>query len=121
MASDSKPSEHDGVRKPLHTFRHHALVALGGNVGDARATIARAIARFCDGPVRLLARSSDYRTPPWGVTDQPVFINACIAVETALSPADLLARALTVEKSLGRDRASEQRWGPRAIDIDLLA
>ena len=99
-----------------------ALIALGGNVGDARATIARAIAAFCDGKeVRLLARSSDYRTPPWGVTDQPAFINACLAVATALSPPDLLARALTVEKALGRNRAKEPRWEPRPIDIDLLA
>ena len=99
-----------------------ALVALGGNLGDARATIARAITMFCDGEaVRLVMRSSDYRTPPWGVTDQPAFINACLAVATALSPTDLLARVLGVEKALGRDRANEQRWGPRPIDIDLLA
>jgi len=99
-----------------------ALIALGGNIGDARATIARAIAMFCDGTdVRLVARSSDYRTPPWGVTEQPAFINACIAATTTLSPTDLLARALSVEKALGRDRTREQRWGPRPIDIDLLA
>ena len=99
-----------------------AFVAFGGNVGDARKTIGRAIAAFCDGTnVRLLRRSSDYRTPPWGVTDQPAFINACIGVATSLSPPDLLARALAVEKRLGRDRAGEQRWGPRPIDIDLLA
>ena len=49
-----------------------ALVALGGNVGDVRQTLERAIAQFCDGnAVRLVARSLDYRTPPWGVTDQP--------------------------------------------------
>ena len=53
-----------------------ALIALGGNVGDVRATLDRAIAHLCDGrSVRLLARSSDYRTPPWGVTDQPPFVN----------------------------------------------
>jgi 2-amino-4-hydroxy-6-hydroxymethyldihydropteridine diphosphokinase len=99
-----------------------ALIALGGNVGDARTTIARAIAMFCDGTaVRLVARSSDYRTPPWGVTEQPAFINACIAAATTLSPVDLLARALSVEKALGRDRTGERRWGPRPIDIDLLA
>jgi 2-amino-4-hydroxy-6-hydroxymethyldihydropteridine diphosphokinase len=71
--------------------------------------------------VKLIARSSDYRTPPWGVTDQPPFINCAIAVETALSPRALLDRALTVERALGRDRSQEQRWGPRTIDIDLLA
>jgi 2-amino-4-hydroxy-6-hydroxymethyldihydropteridine diphosphokinase len=99
-----------------------ALLGLGGNVGDVRATIARAIMRFADGrQVTLKARSSDYATPPWGVTDQPAFINCAIAVETALAPQPLLARALDVERALGRDRSREQRWGPRAIDIDLLA
>jgi 2-amino-4-hydroxy-6-hydroxymethyldihydropteridine diphosphokinase len=99
-----------------------AFVAFGGNVGDARATLRRAVERFCDGAeVRLLARSSDYRTPPWGVTDQAPFVNLCIRVATELLPHDLLARALDVERALGRDRAREQRWGPRPVDIDLLA
>ncbi len=99
-----------------------AFLALGGNVGDVRSAFDRALARLCDGKaVRLLARSSDYRTPPWGVTDQPAFINAAIAVETTLSPRALLARALDCERTLGRDRAHERRWGPRAIDIDILA
>lgn len=99
-----------------------ALVALGGNVGDARATLDRAVAMFCDGTaVRLLARSSDYRTPPWGVTDQAPFINLCIEVATELTPQALLVRALTVERALGRDRTRERHWGPRTVDIDLLA
>jgi 2-amino-4-hydroxy-6-hydroxymethyldihydropteridine diphosphokinase len=99
-----------------------ALVGLGGNVGDVRATLAAAVARFADGAsVRLIARSSDYRTPPWGVTEQPSFINCAIAVETTLSPHALLARAHEIERALGRDRVCEQRWGPRAIDVDLLA
>jgi 2-amino-4-hydroxy-6-hydroxymethyldihydropteridine diphosphokinase len=99
-----------------------AFIALGGNVGDVRATFDRAIACLCDGAtVRLLARSRDYRTPPWGVIDQPPFINAVIAVATTLTPHDLLRRALTCEAGLGRDRAREQRWGPRTIDIDLIA
>jgi 2-amino-4-hydroxy-6-hydroxymethyldihydropteridine diphosphokinase len=99
-----------------------ALIGLGGNVGDVRATLALAIARFADGTdVTLAARSSDYTTPPWGVTDQPPFINCAIAVETRLAPQALLTRALEVERTLGRDRAHEQRWGPRRIDIDLLA
>jgi 2-amino-4-hydroxy-6-hydroxymethyldihydropteridine diphosphokinase len=99
-----------------------ALVGLGGNVGDVRATLDEAVRRFADGKkVKLIARSSDYRTPPWGVTDQPPFINCAIAVETDLAPRALLERALGVERTLGRDRSREQRWGPRAIDIDLLA
>jgi 2-amino-4-hydroxy-6-hydroxymethyldihydropteridine diphosphokinase len=99
-----------------------AFIALGGNVGDVRATFAAAIAMLCDGgAVRLLARSSDYRTPPWGVADQPPFINAVIAVSTTLTPHSLLARAQACEQALGRDRAREQHWGPRPIDLDVLA
>ncbi len=99
-----------------------AFIALGGNVGDVRSTFDRAVALLCDGEVvRLTARSSDYRTPPWGLTDQPAFVNAVIAVTTSLSPRELLERAEVCERALGRDRARERRWGPRPIDIDLLA
>jgi 2-amino-4-hydroxy-6-hydroxymethyldihydropteridine diphosphokinase len=98
-----------------------AFLAFGGNVGDARATIRDAIAEFCDGThVTLLARSSEYRTPPWGVTDQAPFVNACIAVDTRLTPRGLLDRAHEVERAFGRDRHRETRWGPRTVDIDIL-
>ena len=99
-----------------------AFIALGGNVGDVRATFDKALAALCaDGSVRLMARSADYRTPPWGVTDQPAFINAVVAVETALPPHGLLDRMQAIERALGRDRSRERRWGPRAIDLDLIA
>lgn len=99
-----------------------AFFALGGNIGDVRSAFDRAIAMLCDGTeVRLTARSSDYRTPPWGVTQQPPFVNAVIAVETTLPPLALLARAQHCERALGRDRTSEPHWGPRTIDLDLLA
>ncbi len=99
-----------------------ALLALGGNVGDSRSILDRAIAMLCDGrEVRLTARSSDYRTPPWGFKYQPPFVNLCIAVETTLSPRDLLERAQAVELRLGRDRAHEKRNGPRTADIDIIA
>jgi len=99
-----------------------AFVALGGNVGDVRSAFDRAVTLLCDGTVvRLVARSSDYRTPPWGITDQPPFVNAVIAVATSLTPHDLFARALKVERASGRDRSKERRWGPRTIDLDLLA
>jgi 2-amino-4-hydroxy-6-hydroxymethyldihydropteridine diphosphokinase len=98
-----------------------ALIALGGNVGDVRTTLTRAIEMLCDGTaVRLVARSSDYRTPPWGMADQPPFINCAIAAETDISPQKLLERAQSVEREFGRDRAREQRWGPRTLDIDLI-
>jgi 2-amino-4-hydroxy-6-hydroxymethyldihydropteridine diphosphokinase len=99
-----------------------AFIALGGNVGDVRATFDRAVALLCDGTdVRLTARSSDYRTPPWGVTDQPPFINAVVSVATALPPHALLQRMQDCEGALGRDRKHERHWGPRPIDLDLLA
>ena len=99
-----------------------ALLGLGGNVGDVRATLNEAIALFADGKdVQLIARSSDYRTPPWGVTDQPPFINAAIEVATGLPPRPLLERAQAVERIFGRHRENEQHWGPRTLDIDLIA
>jgi 2-amino-4-hydroxy-6-hydroxymethyldihydropteridine diphosphokinase len=98
-----------------------AFIALGGNVGDVRSTLDQAIALLSENEtVRVTVRSSDYRTPPWGVTEQPPFVNAVIAVTTTLAPHDLLALAAECERKLGRDRARERRWGPRAIDLDLL-
>jgi len=99
-----------------------ALIALGGNVGDSRVILDRAVKMFCDGiDVRLIARSSDYLTPPWGFKYQPPFVNLCIKVETILTPRELLERAQSVELQLGRDRAHEKRWGPRTADIDIIA
>ena len=99
-----------------------ALIALGGNLGDVRTTLARAIDALCDGQtVRLVARSSDYGTPPWGVEDQPPYVNCAIVADTTLSPEALLAHAQTIERAFGRDRAHERRWGPRVLDIDLVA
>lgn len=99
-----------------------ALLALGGNVGNSRAILDRAIGLLCDGKdVRLIARSSDYRTPPWGFKYQPDFVNIAIMVETTLGPRELLALAQEVELRLGRDRTQEKRNGPRTADIDILA
>ncbi|HEY7298886.1 MAG TPA: 2-amino-4-hydroxy-6-hydroxymethyldihydropteridine diphosphokinase [Xanthobacteraceae bacterium] len=98
------------------------LLGLGGNTGEVRETLDRAVAMLCAGSeVRLIARSSDYLTPPWGVEDQPPFVNSCLLVETTLLPPALLARAQAVERALGRQREGERRWGPRPIDIDILA
>jgi 2-amino-4-hydroxy-6-hydroxymethyldihydropteridine diphosphokinase len=96
-----------------------AALSLGGNLGDARATIAAALAALEASGVRVVARSSDYRTRPWGKTDQPDFTNVSAVVETSLPPLDLLALCLDVERQLGRVR--HERWGPRLIDIDLIA
>jgi len=99
-----------------------ALLGLGGNLGDVRGNLDRAVELLCeDGRAKVRAQSSDFRTPPWGVEGQPAYINRCVMLETGLGPRALLERALAVERALGRDRARERRWGPRPIDIDLLS
>jgi 2-amino-4-hydroxy-6-hydroxymethyldihydropteridine diphosphokinase len=99
-----------------------AYLAFGGNVGDSRAALDRAVTMLAETPgVTLAARSSDYRTPPWGVTDQAPFINLCVAIDTTLPPLNLLARVQEIERALGRDRTNERRWGPRTVDIDIIA
>lgn len=96
-----------------------AVVALGSNIGDKTGNIERAIAALTgDGRVTLVAASNNYRTAPWGNTDQDWFVNACMTVNTGLDPHELLARCLEVERELGRVRAV--KWGPRIIDLDVL-
>lgn len=99
-----------------------AWIALGGNQGDVLATLDAAVQTLAASEgVRVLARSGNYRTPAWGYTDQPDFINGALAVDTTLSAPDLLALLLDIERRFGRMRESEAgRWGPRALDLDLL-
>ena len=96
-----------------------AYVALGSNLGDPRQQVLDAIAalaRLAD--TRLLRRSALYRTPPWGVLEQPPFINAVAELDTGLSPRALLQALLAIEQRAGRVRA--ERNGPRTLDLDLL-
>jgi len=98
------------------------LIALGGNVGDVRANFRKAIANICGmTQAALLARSSDYATPPWGDEQQDRFINACIEIETSLDPHALLFALHKIEQKFGRDRSKERHWGPRPLDLDILA
>ena len=96
-----------------------AALGLGGNLGDPVATMATAL-RIIDGTpgCRVIAVSPTFVTPPWGDVKQPEFRNAAALVQTTLSARDLLELVLDVERRLGRVRT--QRWGPRAIDIDIL-
>jgi 2-amino-4-hydroxy-6-hydroxymethyldihydropteridine diphosphokinase len=104
---------------PADPAATEAAIGLGGNVGDKRANLDRAVELLAAVPgVRLVARSGYYRTEPWGFTDQDWFLNACVVVETTLPPQALLAACLAVEQRLGRRR--ELRWGPRIIDLDIL-
>src|ERR1700730_4290639 len=98
------------------------LIALGGNVGDVRATFQKAISNICGMTQAVLkARSSDYLTPPWGDEAQDPFVNACIEIETSLDPHALLFTLHKIEKKFGRDRTRERHWGPRPLDLDLIA
>ena len=93
-------------------------LSLGSNLGDKRGNIAMALSALDEGGARIVARSADYRTKPWGPIAQDWFVNACALAETDLAPDDLLALCLRVERELGRIR--EVKWGPRVIDIDIL-
>src|SRR3954447_21201828 len=95
------------------------LLGLGGNLGDPAATIEAALAQLEAGGGGITRRSHFYRTAPWGVTEQPDFVNLCAAGETALLPPALLALIHRIEAELGRER--RERWGPRTIAIDILA
>ncbi len=108
-----------GATTPVAPEGHGAILGLGSNMGDKRANLAHAIdLLLADGSVRLVARSRDWRTPPWGVTDQDWFVNACIAVSTDLAPRELLRRCQDVEQKMARIRT--RHWGPRIIDVDIL-
>lgn len=97
-----------------------AYLALGSNLGDKVGHLRRAASAIGQLPeTRLLRQSSIYRTPPWGKTDQDWFANAALSVETGLAPQALLDAVLEIERQLGRVR--RERWGPRIIDIDVLA
>ncbi|HET6657088.1 MAG TPA: 2-amino-4-hydroxy-6-hydroxymethyldihydropteridine diphosphokinase [Gaiellaceae bacterium] len=98
-----------------------AYIGLGSNLGDREATLREALQRLggLDG-IDVAAVSSFRETDPVGRLDQPRFLNAAAALETKLSPRELLGCLLEVERALGRDRTKEERWGPRTIDLDLL-
>ncbi len=95
-------------------------MGLGGNIGDRRGYLERALALLAEEPgVEVVAVSSFRETDPVGYLDQPPFLNAACAVETELPPRELLERLLAIERRLGRERAGP-RFGPRTIDLDLL-
>ena len=96
-----------------------AAIALGSNIGDKANNIDRAVAMLdAVAGIRVTARSRDFRTAPWGITDQDWFVNAAVLVETSLAPRALLEVCLDIEARLGRVRGL--RWGPRLIDLDVL-
>jgi 2-amino-4-hydroxy-6-hydroxymethyldihydropteridine diphosphokinase len=97
-----------------------AYVGLGANLGPKEVTILRAVDLLGATPgIEVLELSRLRETDPVGVTEQPQFLNGAVALETTLSPRELLDVLLRIERELGRVREGE-RWGPRTIDLDLL-
>jgi 2-amino-4-hydroxy-6-hydroxymethyldihydropteridine diphosphokinase len=100
-----------------------ACVGLGSNLGDSAATVRDAFLALEALPLTRVRRTSRlYRSPAWGVTAQPDFINAAALLHTSLAPQALLAAMLQIERQAGRDRRADgsDRWGPRTLDLDLL-
>lgn len=99
--------------------RERVYLSLGGNLGDPARSMGAALRILDADPLtEIVAVSSLYRTPPWGKTDQPDFLNAAAEIETGLSPRELLDLCLEAERKLKRVR--QERWGPRLVDIDIL-
>src|SRR5580704_1315368 len=106
--------------KPEDDGKARVVLALGSNVGDKAASLRRALrAIAAEQGIELTAVSRLYRTAPWGKTDQDWFVNACALARTKLAPEALLERVKRLEVELGREPT--ERWGPRVIDIDLIA
>ena len=104
----------------MSSARATAYIGLGGNLGDALALLASARRAVAAAPgVRELACSSFYRSAPMGPPGQPDYVNAVMALETALPPHDLLKALQQIEQSHGRVRTG-LRWGPRTLDLDIL-
>lgn len=105
--------------KPSNPVRQ-ALVAAGSNLGDRAATLTRALAALRATPGILTVESSPlYETEPIGLVDQPRFLNLVAGLETTFSPEALLEVLQSIEREAGRER--RVRWGPRTLDLDLLA
>ena len=99
--------------------KERAYLGLGGNLGDPAKSMGEALRMLDADPLtEVVSVSSLYRTPPWGKTDQPDFLNATAEVRTGHSPRELLDLCLEAERRLKRVR--QERWGPRLIDIDIL-
>ncbi|MEP9378782.1 2-amino-4-hydroxy-6-hydroxymethyldihydropteridine diphosphokinase [Aquabacter sp. CN5-332] len=101
-------------------MNERAYLCLGANLGEPRETLHRAAGLLEQAGLTISRRSAFYRTPPWGPVPQPDYVNQVLEVFSPLRPRDLLVLALKVERLLGRDRAREERYGPRCIDIDIL-
>ncbi len=98
-----------------------AFLGVGANLGDRWRTISAALTQLAKTPgILAVETSAVFETAPVGVTEQPAFLNLISGIETTLTPEELLAILLTIERAAGRQRDRETRWGPRTLDLDLL-
>jgi len=95
-----------------------AYIGIGSNLGNRQKNCLRAIELLQKKDIIVTKRSSLYETEPWGVKDQPRFINMAVEIDTSLEPKELLKILKNIEKELGREKSS--KWGPRIIDLDIL-
>jgi len=93
-------------------------IGIGSNLGDREENCIRAVELLEHRGIPVKKKSALHETKPWGVKDQPLFLNMAIEIETALSPRELLKILKEIEKEIGREPAS--RWRPRIIDLDIL-
>jgi 2-amino-4-hydroxy-6-hydroxymethyldihydropteridine diphosphokinase len=105
--------------KPIRAYLSRTYLSLGSNLGDRKTYLQTAVNALSQLPqTSLINISSVYETPPWGLKEQPAFLNLCVGLDTQLAPKALLNVCLKIEKSAGRER--DIRWGPRVLDIDIL-
>jgi 2-amino-4-hydroxy-6-hydroxymethyldihydropteridine diphosphokinase len=98
-----------------------AYVGLGANLGDVMTTLAEVLWALDALPQTTVRQQSDFfRTPAWGRTDQPDFVNAAVELQTRMPARVLLDALLAIEQRFGRVRDPQDRWGPRSVDLDLL-
>ena len=97
------------------------FISLGSNVGDRLANIQQAVSLLSmTDKIKIVKSSSFYETEPWGNKNQTWFVNAAVALDTELSPVELLKLCQSVEMQLGRNRVNQEKWSERTIDIDIL-
>lgn len=108
-----------GLILPAGFMINTAILLTGSNVGNRLQNLRTAKELLIgEGYCSLVSESSVYETGAWGNTEQSVFLNQAIAVNTALQPLDLLHKILNIEKQMGRERT--EKWEPRLIDIDII-